>query len=206
MNKLVNLESHQYAVKDCVYFRRNKEKHGILSNMYSTPLTVNGYNIRTSEALYQACKFPHRPDVQREIFEQRSPMQAKWKARACQDIRSDWEEVKLDVMLWCLRVKLVQSTAFADELAETDPAPIVEYSKKDSFWGADMKGDKFVGVNVLGQLLSHVRAELLTDMYSVVEPLYIPSFVILDEHIKEVKGPTSFYYKKERVKQNEFIF
>jgi predicted NAD-dependent protein-ADP-ribosyltransferase YbiA (DUF1768 family) len=49
----------------------------------------------TSEALYQACRFPHRPDVQRLILDQRSPMLAKNVGKPYRrDSRSDWEEVR----------------------------------------------------------------------------------------------------------------
>jgi hypothetical protein len=45
------------------------------------PLMVNDIAIRTSEALYQASRFPHRPDVQHEIIAQASPLVVKMKSR-----------------------------------------------------------------------------------------------------------------------------
>jgi type I restriction enzyme S subunit len=45
------------------------------------PLCVNGVRIRTSEALYQACRFPHLPDIQRQIIDERSPMTAKMRIK-----------------------------------------------------------------------------------------------------------------------------
>ena len=49
-----------------VVFLKTNERFGGLSNMApGFPLRVNGVRIRTSEALYQACRFPHLPDVHR---------------------------------------------------------------------------------------------------------------------------------------------
>jgi type I restriction enzyme S subunit len=57
------------------------------------PLVVNDIAIRTSEALYQACRFPHRPDVQHEIIAQASPLVAKMKSRKClRDLRPEFRK------------------------------------------------------------------------------------------------------------------
>jgi hypothetical protein len=65
--------------------------------------------VGSSEALYQAMRFPHCPDWQREILEAPHAMQAKMKARKegrrQKHSRPDWEAVQEEVMRWCLRVK-----------------------------------------------------------------------------------------------------
>ena len=67
-----------YIIKDCAVFRKTHEKNGGLSNMAAGyPVYFNGTQIRTSEALYQACRFPDYPDIQKEIINQKSPMTAK---------------------------------------------------------------------------------------------------------------------------------
>ena len=72
------LESRIYCRDECVVFRKTNEAFGGLSNMApGFPVPVNGILILTVEALYQACRFPHLPEVQRLILEQRSPMTAK---------------------------------------------------------------------------------------------------------------------------------
>src|SRR5688500_12497164 len=102
------------------------------------PLLVNGVRILTSEALYQACRFPHLPKVQSLIIDQRSPLTAKMKSKPYRsDSRPDWDHIRVKVMRWCLRVKLVQNWhRFSSLLLETDERPIVEESRKDDFWGA----------------------------------------------------------------------
>src|SRR4051794_19843803 len=104
-------ETRMYNRLECVAFRTTDGRFGGLSNMApGFPLCVNGTSIRTSEALYQACRFPHLPDVQQLIIEERSPMTAKMKSKPFRkQSRSDWDAVRVKVMRWCLRVKLAQN-------------------------------------------------------------------------------------------------
>ncbi|MGA7540777.1 MAG: NADAR family protein, partial [Steroidobacteraceae bacterium] len=128
-----------YLRDECVVFRKTKETWGGLSNMVAGfPLSVAGVRILTSEALYQACRFPNRPDVQRAIVAAKSPMSAKMAGKPYRaETRSDWHQVRADVMRWCLRVKLKQNwTSFERLLRATGNRDIVEDSHKDTFWGA----------------------------------------------------------------------
>ena len=60
-----------YSPSAAAVFLKTNEKYGGLSNMApGFPLCVNGVRIRTSEALYQACRFPHLPDIQRQIIDE----------------------------------------------------------------------------------------------------------------------------------------
>ena len=158
-------------------------------------LRVNGIEIRTSEALYQACRFPHLPEVQKQIISAHSPMTAKMLGRPFHmESRQDWDTVKVDVMWWCLRVKLAQNwRRFGGLLLETGNGPIIEYSRKDTFWGAriDARGTPY-GNNLLGYLLvllrERLRIEDSCDYLKSVEPLSIPDFLLLQEPIGLVDG------------------
>jgi type I restriction enzyme S subunit len=158
------VEIRNYVVGESATFRKTGERHGGLSNMApGFPLELNGIAIRTSEALYQACRFPHLPDVQRLIIDEVSPMTAKMKSKPYRDrSRPDWDAVRVRIMRWCLRVKLAQNwDRFGALLLETGGRPIVEDSRKDDFWGAIPSADgRLVGRNVLGRLLMELR-ELL---------------------------------------------
>ena len=94
--------TRQYARANSIVFLKTKARYGGLSNMAGGfPLWINGIRILTSEALYQACRFPHRPDVQRLIIAQRSPMTAKMKGKPHRnDSRPDWSRVRVTVMRW----------------------------------------------------------------------------------------------------------
>ena len=188
-----------YNRADSVVFLKTREAFGGLSNMAGGfSLCVNGIDIRTSEALYQACRFPHLPAVQRLIIEQRSPMTAKMKSRKHhQNSRQDWDWVRVKIMRWCLRVKLIQNwDAFSELLLETGDQPIVEQSHKDDFWGAKPVDTRtLVGVNALGRLLMELREEVKTEgqeAFLQVEPLDILDFystgVLLSQSPHQVVG------------------
>lgn len=125
-----------------VVFRITSGEFGGLSNMAPDfPLEVNGIPIATTEALYQACRFPDRPDVQALVLDQRSPMTAKMKSkRYRKSTRADWEKVRVKIMRWCLRVKLAQNwSSFFGAAAQDRASAIVEESRKDDFWGQNLK-------------------------------------------------------------------
>lgn len=181
-----------------VVFLKTNERFGGLSNMApGFPLLVNGVRIRTSEALYQACRFPHMPDVQRKIIDEHSPMTAKMRSKPFRkDSRPDWDTVRVKVMRWCLRVKLAQNwQEFGRLLLATGDRPIVEQSRKDDFWGAKVAEDgALVGMNVLGRLLMELREQLKGDeaesLHSV-EPLVIPEFLLFQRPIEMISAESS---------------
>jgi len=135
-----------------------------MSNEY--PLVVNGVRIGSSEALYQACRYPHRPDWQREIIDARSPMESKMKAKKegrRRRSRTDWDRVRVCVMAWCLRTKLHQHLGRLSALLKsTGGRAIVERSRRDRFWGAVLEEDGVLrGENMLGRLLVDLRNEVV---------------------------------------------
>src|SRR3954451_106295 len=85
-----------YRGVDCIVFNRTREAFGGLSNMAAGyPLCVNEIRVPTTEALYQACRFPHLPVVQDLIIRQASPMTAKMKSKPHRaETRSDWDQVR----------------------------------------------------------------------------------------------------------------
>ncbi|MFC1811915.1 NADAR domain-containing protein [Thermodesulfobacteriota bacterium] len=194
MNKNQNHRTYQRITS--AVFRKTKEKYGGLSNMAGGfPLSINDIKIRTSEALYQACRFPHLQDVQYIIIQQRSPMTAKMKSKPHRKkTRPDWFNVRVNIMRWCLRIKLVQNwKKFGSLLISTGDRPIVEESKKDDFWGAKPKGeDILVGKNVLGRLLMELREQLLSpnaELLTKIIPLEIPDFLLYGKPIGVIEGP-----------------
>lgn len=183
-----------YIKSESVVVYKTTDQWGGLSNMAAGfPLQVNKVKILTSEALYQACRFPHLPDVQKEIIGQHSPMIAKIKTKPYrQNSREDWEDVRYKIMRWCLRVKLAQHyESFGELLLSTNDKPIVELSRKDDYWGAksQVNNDVLVGENVLGRLLMELREKLKMD-YSKnllsVEPMNIDNFLLLGKPIGRV--------------------
>ena len=189
-----NSQIREYDRAYSAVFLKTKERYGALSNMAGGfPLRVNGVDIRTSEALYQACRFPHLPNIQCKIIAERSPMTATIESKLyCQDSRSDWEEARIKIMRWCLRVKLAQNwDKFRDSLLETEDLPIVEHSRRDDFWGAKlMYGTTLVGVNALGRLLMELRERVKKEPWEVfqhVKPISIPNFRLYNKQIETIR-------------------
>lgn len=190
-------ERRTYIRTECAVFRKTAEAFGGLSNMASGfPVRVNGVHILTVEALYQACRFPHRPEVQRKIIEQRSPMTAKMVSKPFRnDSRPDWDCVRVKIMRWVLRLKLAMHwTQFSELLLSTDDQPIVEDSRRDDFWGAVPIDDiTLIGKNVLGRLLMELREEVKQGVeLRRVEPPSISDFLLFDE----ILGVVDFHNEK----------
>lgn len=187
-------QTREYLAAQSIAFLKTKEAFGGLSNMAAGyPLQVNGIAIRSSEALYQACRFPHLPEVQQRIISQTSPMTAKMVSKPFRaQSRVDWEQIKVNVMRWCLRVKLAQNRAtFGALLLETGDLAIVEKSFKDSYWGAkpSVDGSVLVGMNVLGRLLMELREELRSgefDRREFVQALKVADFCLYGQWIAPI--------------------
>ena len=181
-----------YNRNECITFRKTKEVFGGLSNMAGGyNLKVNGVNILTSEALYQACRFPHLAEVQQLIIAQNSPMTAKIKSKPYRNqSRQDWDKVRVNIMRWCLRVKLVQNwEKFGQLLLQTGDKSIVEDSSKDDFWGAiPTEDNQLVGANVLGRLLMELREHLKqgANFLELVKIPNIPNFDLFNQPIENI--------------------
>jgi N-glycosidase YbiA len=160
---------------------------GELSNFYlhKPTLKYQDKSFATSEHLYQFLKFAYTGASEaslafaeeirkastafkakllaRQTLVSRYPWQralrsiiAKYKDLGVQP-RSDWEEVKREQMLICLRTKFQQDSRCKSTLLSTCNASLIEASTRDSYWG---EGGDGKGLNVLGQLLCQVREEI----------------------------------------------
>ena len=188
-----NSKNRTYAISESVIFAKTSEEFGGLSNMApGYPLYINENIIPNSEALYQAMRYPLFPDIQFEIISQNSPMTAKMISKKyLEKTRQDWEQVKVKVMRWCLEVKLCQNwEKFSSLLNETGHKSIVEYSAKDSFWGALKTEDKnkLSGLNALGRLLMDLRERYVISDKELkkVIPLNVTGFLLYGHQIEIV--------------------
>lgn len=188
--------SRVYLRAECVTFRKTDEPFGGLSNMApGYPLIINQCRIRTAEALYQSCRFPHLPEVQKMIINQHSPMTAKMKTRRYySQSRPDWFSVRNAIMRWVIRAKLIQHyTKFSHLLLNTGSQAIVEEKSRNDYWGAKpIDSLRLEGPNVLGRLLMELR-EFVRDIERgnksrprILQPLFIDNFHLLGEPINAV--------------------
>lgn len=189
---MADKKNRYYDKNKSVVFKKTNEKYGGLSNMSSNfPIILDNEVIRSSEALYQACKFPSVPKIQKIIFEQKSPMTAKMTTKPYSiQTREDWNYVRVNIMRWCLRVKLACNWLdFSEVLISTTGFPIVEQSHKDNFWGAiSDNNNNLTGQNILGRLLMELREQYINDPSSlkIINPPNITNFFILKKSVSKV--------------------
>lgn len=122
-------------------------------------------------------------------------MTAKMKSKKYSNLtRPDWCDVRVSIMKWCLRVKLVQNfESFSKVLLETGSRPIVEKKvKREDFWGAKVQDDgTFVGRNVLGRLLMELRDKVATGEFNkdtVVPVPPVAGMLILGRRIEAISA------------------
>ena len=143
-------------------FRFTRAVWGELSNFWPLPAPIDAgpWGFRTSEALYQAAKFPHLPDIQERIARAPTPRAAKTIGRS-HPIQPDWNAQRVNAMRWVLRMKYESNAPTIHEvLARTGERPIVEVSAHDPFWGARPVGECYLGRNALGRLWMELRQQL----------------------------------------------
>ncbi len=190
----------KYDLTQVISFYKVDEPFGGLSNMSGKyfHLHVNDILVRSSESLYQCLRFTSHPDIQREILENKSPKGSKMVSKKYRKefTRDDFDEIKVDLMYWCLKVKLCSHPLlFGGLLDRTGNKEIVEISNSDRFWGCVReKGNENIvtGENVLGRLLMDLREYYRENKGKMsllkVSPLEINEFKLLGEQIREVKN------------------
>ena len=156
-----------YIKEKACPFRFAKAAWGAFSNFQplAVPIVAGPWSFGFSESLYQAAKFPARPDVQQRIAEATKARQAAGIGRTPGlGIDPGWNAQRVDVMRWVLRMKREANAAGIDAaLAETGDRPIVEVSTRDAWWGAKPIADRYEGHNVLGRLWMELRQQLRED-------------------------------------------
>ncbi|MFO7563611.1 MAG: NADAR family protein [Enhygromyxa sp.] len=141
---------------EVIRFYRQGDAWGEFSNFSPHPIELDGQRWPTTEHYFQAQKFSE-PELQTRIRETKKPGDAARLGRRLPGLRSDWEQVKEDVMLRALRAKFAQHPRLARRLLSTADAELVEHTRNDSYWADGGDGS---GKNRLGVLLMQLRAEL----------------------------------------------
>lgn len=149
--------------------------------------------------LYESLKYTDHPDIQEKILGGKDNYIEIFKDIDKKYIRSDWENIKVDVMYYCLRLGLVYfPMKIGDIIRETEDMDIVELNKDDDFWGVKkVKGDNsnLVGQNIRGKLWMKLREFYWNNDYDEIlklEPLEIANFNLIGKKIQSVSNP---YYK-----------
>lgn len=154
----------RYPADLTIGFTKVNLEWGIFTNFAKTPIIVNGIEFFSVEQMYHYIRLNKE---KREWFLSLTPnMGIKMRAKtfAKQGIeRSDWRDIAVDVMRFCLNYKYEQSETFRNELERSKGKYIVEDEsnrrKKPDSWGAilDTATNEYYGKNIMGRLLMELR-------------------------------------------------
>jgi len=125
-----------------------------LSNFYPAPMEYEGRRYGSSEAAYQASKYP---EAERDEFTKLDADASKKLSRKKGVDQKWWDERKERVMREVVWAKFMQNPALAAKLLATGERHLEETNWwGDKFWG--VSGGE--GKNVLGLILMDTRARL----------------------------------------------
>lgn len=149
-----------YPANECVTIHKVAEPWGIFGNFARTPIVIDEVMFKTSEQLFQLMKFKDKEPVLAVYNANNPKMTTKHWEKTHR--RSDWGQMVVDAMKFCLTKKFEQSEDFRAELERSRGKFIVEdqtsFTKKTpDTWGVKLQGDNFVGPNLLGRLLMELR-------------------------------------------------
>jgi ribA/ribD-fused uncharacterized protein len=159
----------RYPAAETICIRGTKDEWGILGNFYQTPIVVNGITFDCTERLFHIMKL--RPDANegiKEMMEVKAGMGIKMHVKHLYKAHPEWLHdhwpcMVVDAMKYCLTLKYEQCEAFRNELERSKGKYIVEdetsrkKGKDADTWGVVLKGNEYVGPNLLGRLLMELR-------------------------------------------------
>ncbi|CAF4219930.1 unnamed protein product, partial [Adineta steineri] len=124
-------------------------------NFYPAPIQLDGYTWPTVEHYFQAQKFVSNEMHFKNILGLATPREAFDYVRTYKSLRrSDWENVKDDIMFKACLAKFQQHPKLKELLLSTGDRTLIEHTKNDSYWG---DGGDGTGRNQLGITLMKVR-------------------------------------------------
>ncbi|KZL18415.1 Swarming motility protein YbiA [Pseudovibrio axinellae] len=140
-----------------IYFYAQTDDYSEFSNFAPYGVELEGRWWRTVEHYFQAMKF-RNDDYRERIRRCSKPKDAKCLGMTREiALRSDWEEVKDQIMLDAVRCKFKTHEHPRNLLLSTEQAEIAENAPMDAYWGIGADGS---GLNKLGKILMQVRNEL----------------------------------------------
>jgi ribA/ribD-fused uncharacterized protein len=128
-----------------------------LSNFFVASIEVDGVTWPSTEHFYQAMK-SESVEVQEEVRMLPTPGKAKRMGKTIK-LRSNWDEIKDEVMETAVHAKFTQNEELRAMLLETGDSELIEGNTwGDRYWGVDLESN--VGKNMLGKTLMKVRETL----------------------------------------------
>lgn len=130
------------------------DEYFFLSNFFESKVTYEGITYFNNEAAFQSMKT--LDENERRAFAELDPDASKKAGRKI-SLRSDWEDVKTELMYEICKAKFTQNNDLAAKLLATGDEELVEGNNwNDKIWGK-VNGE---GENRLGVILMRIREEL----------------------------------------------
>jgi N-glycosidase YbiA len=146
-------------VEEPLYFYTKSMPFWGLSNFAPPGIEADGVYWETIEHYFQAQKFADA-SVRERIRLAETPKKARELGQSrSYPIRSDWDSVREEVMLFAMRRKYKVPSA-RELLLSTGSRELIESSPYDYYWACGKDG---TGLNRLGHLLMRVRGELRSE-------------------------------------------
>lgn len=143
-----------------IYFYKTNDQYGYLSNFAPYCFWLDGKFWATSEHYFQAHKF-YDSEYAEKVRLSNSPMEAaKLGRNRGMILRSDWEEIKDDIMRKAVYAKFSQNIELKLLLLGTGNETIIEKTTDDYYWGC---GKDYSGKNMLGRILMEIREILKSE-------------------------------------------
>ena len=114
-----------YPIAECVAIHKVKDKWRLFSNFAPTPLVVDGVTFESSEELFQLMQFKDEDVIHRIragiTMGGKACHQIKMTAKSYEKVyrRSNWGQMILDAMKFCLTVKYEHFSEFRDLLKKS---------------------------------------------------------------------------------------
>lgn len=156
-----------YPASECAVFCKTNEEWGILSNMASTPINIEGIEFKSAEHIFQMMKFNEAEYVEKiwkgvtanNKVSQNIKMTAK--SYEPEHRRADWGSMIVDALKFAMQKKYEQCEPFRIELERSKGLYIIEKQanpkKPADTWSAKLVGDEWIGSNLTGRLLMELR-------------------------------------------------
>ena len=147
-----------YPAPQCAVIHKTTEEWGILHNMATSPITIDGITFKCSETLFQLMKFTDKA-VAQDVFKRNNKKWAMHWEKTHR--REDWPMMIVDALKFCLQKKFEQCQQFRNELERSKGLFIVEdeTGRKSTSYGARLNREsgRYEGSNLLGRLLMELR-------------------------------------------------
>lgn len=148
------------------FYIEREENYGCFSNFSAHGFMLDELCWATSEHYFQAQKFVGTPYLEK-VRQTKTPKDAANMGRnRSLPLRSDWEQVKDDVMRKAVLQKFRTHADIREILLTTVEEVLVENSPIDYYWGCGKDGS---GKNKPGQILMEVREIYATKMIDTSE-------------------------------------